>query len=255
MSGRMFDMGHLKNEAIAKEGDRAKELYRSNRIGHPFAPSGSPLDSVYAIFHRWEGGSAMYSVSPHPVTNNELRMTIAEATAFVDLDMKPMWLVATEMTIAMFADRPNMLKVYAVDSAMPSKTDDQLNNVCNTTLQPILASMLLLATDGVETQEEIANERVNKRRIHERKTPYPNYFRVNTGPYITALTMTREQKRALYQGGHHASPIPHLRRAHIRHKHIMHGGGEVWVRDSVINLRDPNAPLQRSFYSTQRGIK
>jgi hypothetical protein len=113
-----------------------------------------------------------------------------------------------------------------------------------------MTGLLLLATDGVAVDRIPAPDKLNKHRTKAGKPAIPAHWHVHTGPYVTALTH-RDQRHKNAQGGHHASPVPHLRRGHRRILSAYHGGQTIWVRDAVVNIKDGKelpAGMGRSFY-------
>ena len=118
-------------------------------------------------------------------------------------------------------------------------------------MDPVMSCLLLLATDGVEVRTIEAPDKLNKHRLKAGKFAIPSHYAVRTEGYVTALTNRRSRRHGAEQG-HHASPVPHLRRGHVRHLHEMHGGGTIFVKDAVINLKDPDAPVARSFYQRRQ---
>ena len=261
-SGRVFDMGTMPNAAIIREGDRARKLFVAGHIDHPFG-SRDPNLSTYALFHRWEGGSSLYMVDAMRWANTPVlkptTMMVSEAVAYIAEDNELSMLVTGHITMTYFGGgsggADDNVAIHHTMSPLNLRTDEAMKSFTSNIMQPVLATMLLLSTEGIDHQRHTTNDKVNKRRVKDGKRPIPEHYAINTGPYITALTMTHAQRKALHQGGTHASPVPHLRRGHIRNLNAMHGGGTTWVRDALVNLRDPTAPLTRSFYSIQRGIK
>jgi hypothetical protein len=119
--------------------------------------------------------------------------------------------------------------------------------MCSVT-DPVIAAMLLLATDGVAVDRIPAPDWLNKRRVKAGKPAIPAHWRVRTAEYVTALTAPR--RSGVRGDGHHASPAPHLRRGHPRRL----ADRTVWVRDALVNLKDdPGRPLGRAFYALRRG--
>jgi hypothetical protein len=263
-SGRLFDMGYLPNSVLKSESGRAGELFLAGHIGHPFT-------EPYCFFHTWDADSAgdaedhalarelgigecgsLYVVDPldwHKYAGNAFdagSFMVCEAQA-VRVFNGEMLLIGDVAWVAV-ARGPDGKAGYragrVIRSALNGSGTDgaAVGNV----MDPVMSCMLLLATDGIEVRTIEAPDKLNKHRLKAGKLAIPSHYRVQTEGYVTALTNRRSRRAA--NDGHHASPVPHLRRGHIRHLHEMHGGGTIFVKDAVINLKDPEAPLVRSFY-------
>ena len=97
-----------------------------------------------------------------------------------------------------------------------------------------LMFMNILATRFVPVDKIVPDEKLNRARAKAGKPLLTSYYKVNTTEYVTALKAGSKQKTAIL--GHHASPIPHLRRAHQRH---LGEDKVIWVRDAIVNSRHP----------------
>lgn len=260
--GRLFDLGHLPQNILRAESKRATQLLLYGHIGHPFR-------EPYAIFHTWHDpalndgkiAGSIYVIDPSEIWASRMKDVPAGSFMVVEAEVakalgKHVLLVANAAIagVQMNADG----QIGYLGRAIPSALLDAFgaphsdSTIVHNLFDPVCASLLLLATDGLSTDRIAAPEKLNKHRVKAGKLPIPAHWRVNTGPYVTALE-TRGQRRTSGTGDrHHASPVPHLRRGHVRHLHERHGGGTTWVRDAVVNLTDPDAPLARSFYAMQK---
>jgi hypothetical protein len=251
-AGRLFDFGFLPNAVIGGESGRAATLFEGGHIGHPFR-------SPYCIFHRWEGGGSLYVVDPadwHTMMDGKVppgSILIAEAQAIKiagkgSLLMGDCAIVATDAANKRYGG-------IVIASAMHGAAEDADGRPPPTSMgnliEPVMTGLLLLNTDGVPVDRIAAPERLNKARAKNRKPAIPAHWHVHCGDYVTALTARRQPHPKGAPAGHHASPVPHLRRGHVRHKAAYHGGGTVFVRDAVVNLkegREESVHLGRSFY-------
>jgi len=269
-AGRLFDMGHIPNAVLRSESKRAGDLAAAGRIGHPFT-------QPYCFYHTWDAESVGNDDAQSLA--HELHVGDAGSLYLVDaLDWNGFsggqipsgsYLVCEAQAVKVFGRGMLLIGDSAMVSPGPGPNGEagysarvtrgvMSGNTTITDLEaagnlvdPVMTCQLLLATDGVEVITVEAPERLNKQRVKARKLPIPSHYSVRTAGYITALT-TRHTRRPEAPTGHHASPVPHLRRGHTRQLHAMHGGGQIWVRDAVINLKDPDAPLARSFYQRQQ---
>jgi len=237
-------------------------LFAGGHIGHPFT-------QPYALFHHWEGkageldeaSGCLYVVDPldwhaHNPDIAPNSFMVCEAQTVTAFTHKKV-LVVTDATIVAVHSSPTSKTGLAYSGrmyrGMVSKGSglSDAEVICNL-VDPVMACLLLLATEGVAVDRLEPSPKLNKAREKTGKTPIPPHWKVHTGEYVTAL-LQRGQRRSTPGDGHHASPVPHLRRGHIRHMHEMHGGGTRWIADALVNLKDENAPLARSFYQLQRG--
>lgn len=233
--GQLFDLGYLSNEDIKSEGPRAAALFRAGHIGHPFR-------TPYAIFHTWEGGGSLYLVDPDinkGSDHNENQFLIAEALTMLAFKKERVLMATCAAFVEPAPDQYHGFPIYGIP------VPGFIANLA----EPVFASLLMLATDGVGVDRIEADEKLNKARVKSGKDAIPGHWQVHTEQYVTAIGRGK-RTRSEDQGGHHASPRPHLRRGHIRHKSDYHGGGEVWVRDALVMLKDGSEmpTLGRSFY-------
>ena len=102
----------------------------------------------------------------------------------------------------------------------------------------VAAMTMILATKGVGARREPAPARLNAKREKLGKPPYPSITHVDARAYFDAM-----QRTAL--GGTHASPVPHLRRGHVR---TYQDGRKTWVRSALVNCRSLEEAQQRDHY-------
>ena len=102
----------------------------------------------------------------------------------------------------------------------------------------ITSLSMILATKNVGLRVEKASEKVNKKREKKGKPPYPAVTYVDVQRYMEAAARSAT-------AGTHASPIPHLRRGHIRN---YRNGGRSWVRPALVNCRSLKDIKPRDHY-------
>lgn len=89
---------------------------------------------------------------------------------------------------------------------------------------------LVLNTKNIPTERIVPAEKLNRARVKSGKEPLQPYTKIDTEAYVTAL---RETERMEGEGkGTHASPRPHLRRAHLRH---YASGAIVPIMATIVN--------------------
>lgn len=246
-NGRLFDLGYVPNTAIMSESTRAALIYSAGRIGHPYRDE-------YAIFHRWEEGAAVYVVRPEP--DQSVNGAFAAAEFVCVRTAGRFGLILGD--ILPYCQPAASGKGYESE-VVPSQlrgpgpfTDAERRSFASNVCDPVMAAILLLATDGVAVDRVTAPPKLQRARMKARKPALPGHWHVRTADYITALQAKSARGRSEPRGGHHASPVPHLRRGHLR---TLADGRETWVRDCMVMLKD-GSPIEgaprRSFYETQR---
>jgi hypothetical protein len=141
-----------------------------------------------------------------------------------------------------------------LDKALPFGGDlsDEGRSVFIGGLADVASALsLMVATRGVEVRVEPAPVKLNAKRAKRGKPALPRVTHVNTLRYFTALQNTQ-------RGGTHASPVPHLRRGHMRHyaPDTPRGGRDgktVWIRDTIVNARSMDEVIKRDHYEVQTG--
>jgi len=100
---------------------------------------------------------------------------------------------------------------------------------------------MILATRGVETTRREPKERLQRARLKKNKSLLPTVTHVNTQKYYSAMENVEK--------GHHASPVPHLRRGHIRR---LGEDRTTWVRDCIVNCKSlDDAARARDHYEVE----
>jgi len=92
------------------------------------------------------------------------------------------------------------------------------------------ALWLVLNTKGVAQERIEPSEKLNRARAKTGKTLLQPYVKIDTVTYINARRETERMEAAGF--GHHASPRPHLRRAHLRR---LQSGIIVPVMATIVN--------------------
>jgi hypothetical protein len=253
--GRVFDLGHLPNKTIMSESKRAGELYGHGHIGHPFR-------DTYILVHTWEQGTAVYVISPDHEKPAGGQFIVAELACMRGPGATGDMLVladAAKVGCDMSTGRCIMVGDFIpapmrmMDNGVSAQGETQEALMCNLA-DPVLAAILLLATDGIAVERIEPSAKLAKARAKSGKPPIPPYWKAKTENYVTALSARGARRPEGTPAGHHSSPVPHLRKGHIRHKHAMHGGGTVFVRDALVMLKDGEevpGTLLRSFYAMQ----
>ena len=254
--GRMIDFGFLPNEAIKQGGKRGGPLWSRGFIGMPFI-------EPWVLYHTWEDGSAVYMVNPYgdrPTGNSwevvELQCSIIQGTRMLCIGDRGLF---------KFPDEPiidwNKFGAYLMPNTiryMPGDIGRQINNgdspagsAAGNIGDPVMLALMILNTRNIERETIRAPAKLNKARLKNRREPIPPYDVVHSAPYVTAIANRRSRARGEDQGGHHASPIPHLR---IGHPREYASGRTIFIRDTLVNAGDQarDAFLNRSHYEVKR---
>jgi len=102
------------------------------------------------------------------------------------------------------------------------------------------ALSMILSTRGIPLEVHEPKESQQKSRIKKGKTILPTVTHVDTQRYYAAMMNTEK--------GHHASPVPHLRRGHIRR---LASGKNTWVKDTIVNCRTLSDISERDHYEVE----
>ncbi|MDO6458946.1 hypothetical protein Q4494_17860 [Celeribacter halophilus] len=125
-----------------------------------------------------------------------------------------------------FHHTPNGTRIIPLQNQRPPEAPD-LHPFCNYPL-----AIAILNTRGCSVDLKRPPKILNEKRVRQGKHPTPAHYNVDAAEYLTALSAEKVSRN---QGGTHASPIPHLRRAHER---ILANGSRIWVSSSLINVRN-----------------
>lgn len=117
----------------------------------------------------------------------------------------------------------------------------------------VAALSLLLSTKGVETRTETPSRKFQEKRAKRGKPSAPTVTYVNTKHYLAAARNSVEK-------GHHSSPVPHLRRGHMRtYKagktvtgRMIHRDRAIWIKDMIVNATTYDEVAKRDHYEINK---
>lgn len=250
-AGRAIHLGHLPNDAIKAMGDHGGPLYNLGGLSQPFS-------HPWLFMHTWDGdltqrlAAAVYLVSPIFTPDGEpAGCEVAE--------LQPCRI--NDGNVLLIGDRVLLDAPLGVDHratyhavAVPSPMRlipgmEPMNNglspseaAAGNVLDPLMAALLLMSAEGVSRVTVGPSEKLARARVKSRKPPLPSHIEVRSEPYVTAILARRAGRRAA-QGGHHASPVPHIRRGHIR---VLANGTRSIIRETLVAV---NAEARASFQS------
>jgi len=256
-SGQMFDTGTWPQGGFgASYLARAFDLFLGGMVTHPF--------SNYLLLLRHENSTSLLVVSPDPDNKSSIYLCLLTASRnpaadnLIDFDLEIAGSVTvierTKKADGNYKSRFNV-EVYE-DLLAPEipfeDVQEAVRDALVTAYSAVLCFLMMVNTKFVETRRVAAPDKVNKARLKNRKKPLPVFMRVLNEDYVTLVgeNTSSGNSRGLGLFGTHASPVPHKRRAHIRHL-TSH---DVLVREAYVNLRK-NGTLPafgRSHYEVQR---
>jgi hypothetical protein len=116
-------------------------------------------------------------------------------------------------------------KYYAQTHALPDELKEEgADRLLGGLADTIASFSLLLNAKNVPRRTVEPPAKVNAKRARNDKPLLTRITYIDGARYTTAATNTAN-------GGSHSSPVPHLRRGHIRHRY----GKAFWVRDCIVN--------------------
>lgn len=234
-AGRLMDFGHLPNEVLKYGGERGGPLWNMGAFGQPFS-------DPWVIYHTWEGGAVHYLVNP------------IDDDSFEVCELEPG--ILGEVPTLMIADRGIFYKVAGglpdkkyhcsvspaairflrddAERARANQGGSPASSAAGNIGDPVMTALMILNTRHITRETIAADAKLNRARVKNRKLPIPPYTRFDTSPYVTAvLNRGKPRERGDSKGGHHASPMPHLRQGHPREYAT---GRTIFIADTLVNV-------------------
>lgn len=242
-AGRFIDFGHLPNEVIKWGGKRGGPLWNQNALGQPF-------DDPWLLYHTWENGPCLMLVNPF-----EGRMELCELIPLI-FDNDPMLIIADRGHMFMHDDEPEKRASAVLPGMFRFIGDEEIRKVANDGItpaesaaanlaDPVMTALLMINTRNVERETIKASEKLQRARKRRNRPPIPDYDRVHSLPYVTAVTARRSGERGEDRGGTHRSPVAHIRMGHPR---TYADGRSIFIRDTMVNVPEE----QRAAFKSQR---
>lgn len=241
-AGRLIDFGDWTQDVIVYGGNRCGPLYGQGMIAHPFR-------DPYVFMHTWDGETAVYLVNPIMPEEKACDCEVVELQPLI-IGGNKMLMIADRVLLSISAteDKSNWKKYhcYAVPSVfrvMYDQENPEINRgkspegaAAGNVLDPLMTGLLILSTRGIARERVEVDAKLARARIKNGKPPIPPYERVNSAPYVTAISLRKARGRKVDgKGGHHASPVMHLRMGHLRE---YANGTRTFVRDALVNATD-----------------
>lgn len=259
-----FEFGELPNKRIRELASRAGPLMAAGFMDLPYqavvywyslAPDDgeAPLRMVTLATHMdAETSAKIYDMKERPGS-----LLMAADFAEMELPEKDKGVAQRLMLVAAGAFRTsatvgawegNLLEAVAMEEPSQQKISSALVSVADGTA----ALSLLLSTKGVEIRTEVPARKLQQKREHAGRHPLPTVTYVMTKRYLDAVRNTEIR-------GTHSSPVPHLRRGHLRH----YTAGEkasgrafqertIWIKDMVINCTSLDEAQSRDHYEVKK---
>lgn len=254
---QIFEFGDIENTRFKKEGKRAAQLIEQGHLSTPF--------QTVAYWYTVD-----FNDSPTP----EVRRIMTLITKAI-VEGREHFLIAEFHKAdpeqhAQWDPERKWKYVYYLDGAVvlrPDATHQKWQgDVLETGVRPLdnlqlthdsLASSLgdgmsvlslLIATKGIPQRKEVPSPKLQKKRTESKKPLLPTVTYIDTKFYQRAAHNTA-------RGGTHASPVPHLRRGHVRSQPFGPKNDpkyrDVWIKDQLINCRSMDEVAKRDHYEVK----
>jgi hypothetical protein len=249
--GRMVYVGTMPDwKAIVKEQQRAVELVCQKHLPHPFADG-------YVLLYNAEGCTWATTVML-PERGEPGKMYLVVFRGVQDpWDNHSGFHLDTEGTLEFKGNGDDVnIWVHEPITGAPSpeerpERDDETPAEREYREYQLLShgvivcfSLLMINARFVETRRVEVSPKLNKARIKNGKPMLPSYLHVDTEDYVTVINGRYLPRSRVNGGGTHASPAPHLRRAHRR----MLPKGDILVREAKVNMTKGRLSALRSHY-------
>lgn len=265
--GRFIDFGFWPNDLIKDSSKRGGPLYSQSALGHPF-------NSPWMFMHTWsdpESGLAKrfgdhgpyysaYLVNPLLRDKPNSLGCDVEIMSLESMSIHGKFMLAVGDRALMSPlpneDRyacsvvPMMWRFPVSESLTQSMLDARFTNMEHlataNVLDPLMTALLILNTRGIRSQTVTAATKLNTARIKRGRQPIPPYRTIDSTDYVTALLARQERSKGhASSDGHHASPVPHIRRGHWRH---YQSGERTFINDTLVKVE----PALREQFRSQR---
>jgi hypothetical protein len=251
-ASRLIDFGYLPNAVIKHGGKRGGPLWQRGAIHSPFR-------EPWVFMHTWDatlgGLTAVYLVNP----SSDAAIEVCELQPF-RVGGKGVFMIGDRVLFDRSKPAAGKAMYHAIASPNIVRFDDDprvkdmVNNggspeaaAAGNVGDPTMTAMLILSTRNVERATVRADEKLQRSRLKHGKPLIPNYDVVNSAPYVTAIQARglRRENRSESLGGHHRSPIPHIRMGHPRE---YASGKSIFIADTLVNV----PPELRQGFKGQR---
>lgn len=233
--GRMVDFGFIPNEVIKVESTRSRPMFEANEFQHPY--------ETWLAVTSWEGGYNGYLICPHPYFPGET--LVIELYGVSVPNVSDVIMIYDMVSVKVNGPGDTTVSPLRMDfSSEHVETEAELKLRGANSLDPLVTMLRLLADASIPITQRETPEKLNRARAKKGKGPLPGHTIVHTQDYVAQFQAAASGSKRYDKGGHHASPIAHWRRAHLRH---LVDGRVIPVKSSKVNWRDAEE-LHRLFY-------
>jgi hypothetical protein len=222
-SSELFDFGEVTAGVLDAEAKRGEEAFQARLLRPPFD---------LCVFH------CVLSVSRHDPAERK-----ADITLILQTDQRGLIVSGFDRYerckggIAADFDANGHLGAWrgmtGLDPGMSTITMDMAIALC-----------LILNTKGIRVEVDAPPPKVNEKRRKRGKSLLRRVTRVDVRHYI-------EAGKTADRGGHHASPVPHRRRGHLRREHTWRTMTRAakWIPDCIVNVQSVEELKARERYA------
>jgi hypothetical protein len=234
--GRMIDFGHIPNAVVKAESLRAREAFESGDLLHPYEDNWLGVSS-------WEGGCNGYYIEPNLPDGSTIVMEL------YGVSLPPgdalMLYDAVRIDVLGIGDTrifPAPLHDLPLDVLAKANIREFDERRAANSLDPLVTMLRLLADASVPIDRSEAPDKLNRQRATKGRYLIPPHTVVQTRDYVAGFNSHCGPHKP-HQGGTHAPPVAHWRRAHLRRL----SDRTVKVRSTKVNWRS-DEELHRLFY-------
>ena len=233
--GRMIDFGFIPNAVIKRESIASRHMYEAGELPHPF-------ESWLGVT-SWEGGFNGYLVAPHPARPEDTLVVELYGLSIAEPKLGDAVLIYDMVSINAKPGNTLVSPAYMRYPGGHVESELEQRNRGSNSLDPLVTMLRLLADAAIPITHVAAPAKLNAARAKKGRHQIPAHNVVHTKDYVSAF-QSRAYVKASARGGHHASPVAHWRRGHMRH---LSNGKLVPVKASKVNWRTEEE-LHRLFY-------
>lgn len=224
-----FDFGNVEADRFRSEGARAALLVQSGHLSIPF--------SAVIYWYNVEIDNDMYRVATlaSKIKEGEKEWLLiadfyrSDAKIHAMLDPKNQFKYSYVLEAAgCFVSRGDgsVWSGNIVDSLADPEDMVAMRRQASSLADGVSVLSLILNTKGIPKNEVVPAAKIQQKREKNGRLPLPTVTHIDTRFYRRADANVGQ--------GHHASPVPHLRRGHIRN---LHNGSTIWIKDTLVNCK------------------
>jgi hypothetical protein len=136
---------------------------------------------------------------------------------------------------------------YAIKTGLEAGVNSATHAAASNIIEPTMVALLLINTKGIPRETITASDKLNKARIKNKKHIIPPHIKIHTQEYINIAMRSPARRESL--GGHHASPVTHIRIGHWRN---YKSGERTFINDTLVKA---TPEMREMFKSNRAGYK